>query len=456
MNELLLVICICAYITSARLRLNSKQVNMALGFTLGALLLSLVPLIVLYLSGSIGAPSAGSGRISRIPAVDWERNRAEISVILMSLGTFVVLDIATMRPALWTRNKTFRIKGLPRITPRTIAIAYCAIGIVVFLLTGLAGSGHWARSRDAFFRNYGVGAELVSTGLSSLRLAYLACMMSAWMRGKRSMRTTIGSMAVFCVLDLYLTGNRIFTLQSLVAITVGWYVKGQFWALFAATGCAFPFGYLMMLFTVIRAKMHTYHGSGVGALLVGLQSGWEAATNFFRGSTWQNFFLQISEGSSVNVFVAVVNRYPRVHDHLMGATIIRPLVFWVPRTIWATKPPPISLIFGFDLLPGLDVSLSGTVFAEYYANLWLFGPIALVVVLRLFDASISKCGNDVISIRFLALVAGFTHLRLEGTSNILPVIGALLILNHCVPIEVASNSKTNMALTRVHLSDQVE
>lgn len=79
-----------------------------------------------------------------------------------------------------------------------------------------------------------------------------------------------------------------------------------------------------------------------------------------------------------------------------GQTLLFDFLFFVPRSIWPTKPYPFpdyytSAIFGFSTLTSIGWNFQTNIYAEWIANLGFFGffitPVVLVIFCRIVNKS---------------------------------------------------------------------
>ena len=96
------------------------------------------------------------------------------------------------------------------------------------------------------------------------------------------------------------------------------------------------------------------------------------------------FFLEISESINMNVLYLIFNSYDKF---LYGSTYLKPLFFYLPRSIWTSKPESITTLAAKEFG---GASLVTTIIGEMYMNFYLFGIILTPIFLLIMDYLFTK------------------------------------------------------------------
>lgn len=114
-------------------------------------------------------------------------------------------------------------------------------------------------------------------------------------------------------------------------------------------------------------------------------------------STIQNnpkVFLKMIDAYYVyNIYTKVLEDFPKNHDYLYGASLIKPFVFWIPRSIWKNKPESLPVYIGryyYGQTRGKDYSTGMTITGEFYINDGLYGIIVFSFLFGLISSFFAK------------------------------------------------------------------
>ncbi len=143
----------------------------------------------------------------------------------------------------------------------------------------------------------------------------------------------------FALFDMFVSGNRIYLFVTIVILALFVVKKHPVKSLIATPflmPIIFLFGYFGNIFRHMR-----------GPLFV---DGWPTYDVFVYSlkrairidpPKIDSFFLNMSESINVNVIYNIFDNY---QDTLYGATYLKTLLFYVPRSIWEGKPESITVI----------------------------------------------------------------------------------------------------------------
>lgn len=432
LNFVLLIPIWGVYLASFWIFVRRHQLSMRLGLNIGIMHMVLVPLTLFAVQGTLpGEPAV------MIPTVDWDQHGSAILRILSMVGMYGVVDFAChvlpQDPPPSPRTGPDLWGILPKILPIHLVIAFFFGSITLFVVTGVASGGHWADAKSEFLLSGGTPALLAYNLFAAVRLATLISLAAMYLHDRVTLKWLLLCLALVCAVDLYTSGNRIFTLQALVVLGALLLVRGQWIQLGLLSLAALPFGALMTMFPLIRVYMHRWSGGfAVSTATTALGEGYLEAKDFFgSGLGVPEFIIGVTEGININVLIVVVEDFHRTLGMLMGTGIVRGFVFWVPRSIWPGKPQNLSVLIGQYLLGGSErgVSMGATIFGEFWANFGFLGFAMIPVVLFLIDRVLKKVIQDPTMRAVAAFIYGYTIVRMPVSDFTVLFLFVIVLLN---------------------------
>lgn len=137
-------------------------------------------------------------------------------------------------------------------------------------------------------------------------------------------------------------------------------------------------------------------------------------------------FLKLIDNYFVyEAYLKVLNHFPKYQDYLYGITYLKPIIFWIPRTIWDDKPLGLShlivpMIYGNSR--GLEYSTGFTLTGEAYINFGfigvIFGSIILGYALGFVSKKMISTKNEYTFIISLTILIYFPHIARGGIIDI--------------------------------------
>lgn len=383
MNTFLLIIVTIWNVIALWRSSSSKENFWASGFLLGVLYFSVLPIWLLRLVGDFPALPQTS-----INGISWDWHRETVSVlllmILLMLAVFGVLSKATRFSASFPRGWLPTKKG---IQTSYLLWAYLVVSALVLAYCGLGSrDAHWARNKHEFAVQLGIVGMLLLSLVAGLKYAVLFRVMPSLTKGRPALTPSV-HLLVLVIVDLYTTGTRFFLMQVIACVGCTRLLNGErrhvVWGLLLVM----PMAHAMTLFTVVRTGMLSWKNASVASALEAFSTGIENATTHYGESMkLETYGTTLTEADSLSVFRSVHHRYQKEGEKLEGATLIKPVVAWVPRSWWPSKPYNFTYILGKRLVRD-GVSLNSTVMGEPYANFGLLGsllvPAILVAYLKL-------------------------------------------------------------------------
>lgn len=432
MNAIILILCWVVYGISIFRQIKNAQLGLWLGVTCGTAYFVLVPMTVLAVFGQILFFRA-RGVVSYVPDLVWANDRWLIFQILMMVLVYGVFDLLRLalpkRPELPAppASETLRI-----FSPVHLFIGYLILAIFVFFASGLAAGGHWAESKAEYLQQSGVLGMLLVLLQSALRVCAFVMLLILYFRGRLTILTLAIPTGIICLVDLYTTGNRIFTLQALATIAVTLLIQRR-WALIGTLSVlAIPVGYVMTIFPAIRSWMHDYNDQSVSGAIEAFLKAWERANdNYAVSMSNGEVFIGATEGINLNVMAGVMQVFPAQEPFMWGSSFIRVFFFAIPRSVWPEKPIPLNLLVGQKLMPHVDVSLAITTFGEFYANFGHVGVLLMPLAFWLANVAIRRTVKQLDVAAVVAFLFGVTVVRMSFSDMVLFFGITIFVLRFC-------------------------
>lgn len=404
-------------------RVSRGTIDFWVGFTAGTLYFIYVPLGIILLTGSLQVPLDFAG--TSIPDVLLELNAPQLLIVL---GMFaVVLAYVSLSPV---RMRSMTLSRNPGgISIKWYLVQYLAVSAIVYILSGLGDDGaHWYRSKEDFLLDYGLFGVLLVYSISALRISLLIFTMREFILQRSTLARVIGLLVVICAVDLYTTGNRIFTLLVLVTLFIVIVKERRYGWLLTFVALTPVLAYFMSIFRWIRSFMHSSGSGGIGEVIAGFAVGLDFATTQSSNIDVVDIISGITESVNLNVLVGILDRLGNGVSYLYGETLFKTVVFWIPRSIWATKPDSITTVAGNIFAPGDSASLVTTFYGELFANFGVFSFVLLVPVLMLSERICRLLFEDHLVRSLAAFVLGFIIVRMPISDMLLVTVVLSLLI----------------------------
>jgi hypothetical protein len=384
---LLLAILLAVYgCTLIRVSRDRSALTPLLGWLIGLGFFLIVPLAILTLHGGYELPS--SEGVSEA----WTKvNLANPLFFRPYLLIWLSLILACLpawasggaRSAAPNPEASLSIRKLEHVILITMTISLIDWALLIWLVGGLDEFlvSHWYFRGELLAERLGftytlytrlsLANQLLFTGAAALHSGIGL----RW--GKMSWGFT-ALLVLFLLLEMVMSGNRIFIAFYLLALVASSAIYGQK-SLIAVLLAASPL--LILLFSVWGAVRHDIsklsdeQTSDVLAM--------EASERTFSS------LMHATEGGSVLLLMHIVNDFGGRFDYLYGSTYARVFTFWLPRSLYPNRPLDFTNQAAIFYLPGETTSLCSTALGEACAN---FGPLS-ILAMPLFTALVVGYSN---------------------------------------------------------------
>lgn len=367
--EFLLILLIMLY------ELLKKGVTFKVGISFGVLFFVFIPVWVMILTGNLELSKADFS-YTTISDVILNKNINGSLLLIAFLFSIIVYLYFPSNFSSIKINTNFR----PSI--KSYFIIYLIGMLMVFIGSGLLEGGNWYQNRHSFFESNGAFAVLIAFIINSAKVLIISSLVYKWVNNELVFYKFLVFVIAFAFWDMFFSGNRIYLFCTAILIGLLFFKRYP-----KKTLIAFPFifpatfflGYFASIFRHMRGPLFL---NGLPTFEVFVSSLNRAM--LLEPPNPKSFFIGISESVNVNVIYDLFNRYD---DFLFGATYLKPLFFYLPRSIWEGKPQSITVITA-DFFGGF--SLVTTIIGEMYMNFSIFGIIILPILLWFTDRLITK------------------------------------------------------------------
>lgn len=356
-----------------------KGLNFKVGLTFALLFFVFIPIFLMILTGEI-LLSEKDFYYTTINNVVLKKNISSSFILLSFIFSIIIY--------LYVPAKQLNFKSSHNLFVPSIGyylFLYLISMLIVFIGSGLLQGGDWYQNRHYFFETSGLLAVMIAFVINSTKILILSSMVYKWIKAEWSFLKFLLVIVFFCLFDMFFSGNRIYLFCTAVIIGLllfRQHPKKMLISLPLLIPVTFILGYFASIFRHIRGPLFAE----------GLPT-WDIFKASFKRAmileppNITSFFLGISESVNVNVMYDLFNRYT---DFLYGATFLKPVVFYIPRSIWANKPQSITVLAA-DFLGGS--SLVTTIIGEVYMNFYLLGIIIIPILLWYTDVILTKALN---------------------------------------------------------------
>lgn len=394
--------------------LLKKRFTFKLGICFGLLYFIFIPILVMIFTGKIILANSGFGNTG-INNVVFEYNIQSSFILfffIFSIILYLFFPKIKIKPSL-----SFNFKPLLKSY-----IFIYAIGMtIIFLGSGLLSGGNWYDNRHNFFASSGSFALLIAFVLNSSKILIIASLFFKWLKNQYDTKKFLIYTISFVFFDMIFTGNRIYLFCTFITIFLLYlkkYPKRTFLLLPIVLPFIFTLGYFGSIFKHIRGPLFE---KGLPTLPIFMAALVRAIS--LEPPKLSMFFLEISESVNVNVLYQIFNSYD---NFLLGSTYLKSLIFYLPRSIWDSKPESITIIAAKEYG---GASLVTTIIGEVYMNFYLFGIIILPILLILLDYFFSRLLKNFGKIQNIILfIFGILIFRMPFSDEFLVFIFLWIIL----------------------------
>lgn len=346
-----------------------------LGISFGLLFFIFIPIFVGLLTGKIPVSITGFGNSGITDVILSQNIKSSLILVLFIFSIIVYLYSPHIKI-----KKSLNTSFVPLI--RSYLFSYVLGMLIVFIGSGLFKGGNWYDNRHNFFESSGQLAVLTAFVLNSTKILIISSLFYKWLKKDFSLIKFLSYTVLFVVLDMFISGNRIYLFCTAIAICFIFfkrYPKKMIFLSPVLIPLVFIMGYFASIFKHIRGPLFE---KGLPTFDIFKKSLLRAIS--LEPPNFKMFFLEISESININVLYKIFNNYD---NFLYGATYIKPLFFYFPRSVWATKPESITIIAANNFG---GASLVTTIIGEIYMNFYFFGVIILPFLLLFLDYLFTK------------------------------------------------------------------
>ena len=364
-----------------RVKRNSQGLTPLLGWMVGLGFFLIAPLTILTFHGGYEMPASeglteawtkinlANPIFFRPYLVVWLSVMLTCVTAWLSSGTSVPQDAGT---------RSISLRRLERVILITMALSVIDWAVLVWLVGGVAEFlvSHWYLRSEELAERLGSSFTLYTRLSLANQLLFTGAAALHGGLGLRNRNIRWGFtslMFFFLLVEMVMSGNRIFIAFYLLAFVASSWLYGRR-KLIAVLLVSSPL--LVLVFSTWGAVRHD-----LSKLPDAVISGTVASD---VSDTALSNLMHVTEGGAVMLLMHMVNDFGGKFDYLYGSTYGRLFTFWLPRSIYPSRPLDFTNQAAVLYLPGETTSLCATALGEACAN---FGWIG-IVVLPLFTSGV--------------------------------------------------------------------
>lgn len=406
--EFLLILLIMFYV------LLKKGVTFKVGISFGVLFFVFIPIWLMIVTGTLEL-SKSDFYYTTLSDVILKKSISSSFLLIVFIFSIILYLYFPSRYS----NLEFNNKFRPSI--KSYLTVYVIGMLIVFIGSGMLKGGNWYSNRHSFLETTGSFAILISFVTSSARILIISSMFYKWLNNDLSFFKFFILVIAFTVIDMVFSGNRIYLFCTAILFGLLFFKRFPKKTLLAIPfifPVTFFLGYFASIFRHMRGPLFA---NGLPTFDVFISALNRAM--ILEPPNPKSFFIGISESVNVNVIYDLFNRYD---DFLYGSTYLKPLFFYVPRSIWEGKPETITVIAA-DKFGGS--SLVTTIIGEMFMNFSIFGIVLLPLVLWLTEGLLTKYLKNYGSISgIVGFFFGILFFRMPYSDELLIFVFLFLIL----------------------------
>ncbi len=286
-------------------------------------------------------------------------------------------------------------------------------GLFIFIAAGIHQGGNWYVSREVFFKEGGSLALVLAFSYIALKIIFMASILTAYENREINFVKFIMVILLFAIIDIVLTGNRIYVFVLIAAIVINLIIHYKFKILLFGL-FVIPFGYMLSIYRHMRGGLFTEGIPSLNNIIDMISKAIEKDPPRI-----DTFLLGISESVNFNVLYEVFN-YITFNNALWGETFLKSFTFIIPRSLWPDKPLSITQFAGEWFAPESEhLSLVTTIIGEVHANFYLFGIVLLPIILFFTDQILKKVFSTTIMANMLFFILGLLIFRMPYSDILL-------------------------------------
>lgn len=347
-----------------RVKCNSQGLTPLLGWMVGLGFFLILPLTILTLHGGYELPpSEGITEAwSKINLANPAFFRPYLVVWLSVMLTCVTAFFASAAVPQDSRGCAISLPKLERVILLTMAFSVVDWVVLVWLVGGLAEFlvSHWYLRSEILSERLGASFTLytrVSLANQLLFTGAAALHLGLGLKNRNIRRRFTSVMFLFLLIEMVMSGNRIFIAFYLLSFVASSWLYGRR-KLIAVLLVSSPL--LVLVFSAWGAVRHD-----LSKIPDAVISG--AVASDVSDTALSNL-MHVTEGGSVMLLMHMVNDFGGKFDYLYGSTYGRLFTFWLPRSIYPSRPLDFTNQAAAFYLPGEATSLCSTALGEACAN----------------------------------------------------------------------------------------
>jgi hypothetical protein len=371
------IMLVAAYaVVFAKVLRTSRGLNPLLGWMVGLAFFLLLPLTIVVLNGRFVLPSKldvgqawGSVDLTTteflLPyLIVWT------SLIVSCIAVYFVLPAAAQEER---ELSAVSRRALERTIWITMAISVMDWMFTIHLVGGFDSFlvSHWYQRGEDLVSQYGdslVLLEHISQVNQLIFTSAVALYTSLGLKRRDAKWTFASIILLFLLLEIVMSGNRIFFACYLLAVLTSCWIHGRRGILMGMLALSPMIILIFSLWATVRHDL-----TAIPELLDNAVQE-ESGNRPIRSV--MNVTMDATEGVDTLLLLHIPNDFGNRIPYLYGISYSRALTSPIPRFLYPHKPRNFADFLANVYLPGEETSLNATALGEMYAN---FGPLTLLL-----------------------------------------------------------------------------
>jgi hypothetical protein len=372
------------------IRLIKKGFDFNLGIIFGVLFFIFIPGLVFIFAGNVEISKMDFFNTNLVDIINTKyiRDSLILFTYLYALAGYIIINEFYIKKKPHTNRsiRSIEISSYWKIFFFTSLL----LGLSIFMASGIQNGGNWFVNREIFFKEAGLLGLILTDTYAVFKLFFITSILYEYQKNKFNSFVFYIVVSVFSLIDIILTGNRIYVFILFAGIII-LLIKKHGVKIIYSLLLLIPFGYAMSVYRHIRGNLFT---EGIPSFDEIYNLIVKVVEN--NPPDISNFLLGISESVNFNVLYMIFDSI-NINTALWGETFLKVFVFFIPRSMWIEKPLSITQVAGANFAPSAEhLSLVTTLIGETHMNFYLFGILFLPIILIITKTILEKLftGNE--------------------------------------------------------------
>ncbi|APD06079.1 hypothetical protein UJ101_00538 [Flavobacteriaceae bacterium UJ101] len=383
-----------------------------LGICFSLLYFIFIPLFIYFFYGEVKISKIDFGNTSLETIYLENYNKANLYLSLFNFSILIYLYLPLKR-----LNKRVKYK---KISLTKYGVMYFFSLFLILVGSGILKGGNWYQNRHDFFISAGGLAILITYCYNASKLLLIGSFFYLYENSKLNIFFFIFISVGFGIFDTIISGNRIYLFGLLIALAI-YFISRLKLKQILILPLIIPVGVFLGYFaSIFRHMRGPLFADGIPTYSKFIET--YKSASLMEPFEIEPLLLGISESVNFNVLMQVFNDY---NSFLYGKTYLKSVVFFIPRSLWESKPHSITVVAAQEYNA---VSLVTTIIGEMYMNFALIGLMFLPFILIFLEKMMNLMMLNNIFNNVILFILGILFFRMPFSDELLVFIFLVLIL----------------------------